>query len=117
MIGRNQNCWKECKLDLLEEEGGTFVRRRSGGGAVYHDLGNLNFTFLTTKSDYHLEKQIQVVLEAVNSFGLHARSEGRNDLVINGRKFSEMPLWKSITDAVTTEQLWCRWIWNVCPAT
>lgn len=88
VIGRNQNCWKECKLDLLEEEGGTFVRRCSGGGAVYHDLGNLNFTFLTTKSDYHLEKQMQVVLEAVNSFGLHARSEGRNDLVINGRKFS-----------------------------
>ena len=88
VIGRNQNPWKECKTELFESEGGKLARRLSGGGAVYHDLGNLNFTFITSREMYNLEKQLGVILDAVNSVGIKAEMSGRNDLTADGRKFS-----------------------------
>ena len=88
VIGRNQNPWSECKTSLLESEGGHLVRRLSGGGAVFHDLGNLNFTFLVPTEDYDLDKQLGVILAACQNLGLNAERSGRNDILCDGRKFS-----------------------------
>ncbi|WP_298202550.1 lipoate--protein ligase [Desulfosporosinus sp.] len=88
VIGRNQNAWKECRHLDLEREGGKLARRLSGGGAVFHDLGNLNFTFLMNKKHYDLSKQLTVILQAVKKFGIKAEFSGRNDLVIEEKKFS-----------------------------
>lgn len=88
VIGRNQNAWKECAWEQLEKDGGKLARRLSGGGAVFHDLGNLNFTFLTTKKHYELERQLSVILQALRKLGVNAEFSGRNDLMLDGRKFS-----------------------------
>ncbi len=88
VIGKNQNPWKECRVDLLEREGGKLARRISGGGAVFHDLGNLNFSFLVDREKYDVQNQLEVILTAVRKLGIDAQFTGRNDLTIAGKKFS-----------------------------
>lgn len=88
VIGRNQNPWLECQLDMLKREKIHLARRISGGGAVFHDLGNLNFTFVTRKENSNLEKQLSVLTKALNKLGIQITYSGRNDLLANGRKFS-----------------------------
>ncbi len=88
VIGSGQNAWRECDVQRLHDEGGTLVRRSSGGGAVYHDLGNLNFSFIVPREDYDVDRQLRVVIDAVARCSLTAEKSGRNDLLIEKRKFS-----------------------------
>src|SRR5699024_1914159 len=77
--------------DYVDENNIKVVRRLSGGGAVYHDLGNLNFSFITKDdgdSFHDFQKFTQPVVEALNKIGVPAELVGRNDLQIEGRKFS-----------------------------
>ena len=88
VIGYNQNPYSECNVQLLLDEGGHLMRRGTGGGAVYHDLGNINFSFITDKSRYDVQKQLSVIQDALLSYGLLTEISGRNDLTCEGRKFS-----------------------------
>lgn len=95
VIGKNQNPWKECDLPLLQDDGIRLARRKSGGGAVYHDLGNLNFTFLLPLSDYDPLRQLDMICSALRRFGISAQKTGRNDITVDGRKVSGSAFQKS----------------------
>lgn len=71
------------------------ARRLSGGGAVFHDLGNLNFTFLMPQSKYDLDRQFAVISEAMALLDLRAERSGRNDMLVEGRKFSGNAFYKN----------------------
>ncbi|MDO5043871.1 MAG: lipoate--protein ligase [Coriobacteriia bacterium] len=88
VIGRNQDAAREVNYELLETEGGHLARRLSGGGAVYHDIANLNFTFACSEDVYDVARQSNVIVRAMHKLGLNAELSGRNDITIDGAKFS-----------------------------
>ena len=88
VIGQNQNPFSECNVEALEADGGYLMRRRTGGGAVYHDDGNINFSFVVPKALYDQTRQFSVIQRAVLDFGIVAELSGRNDILSEGRKFS-----------------------------
>ena len=95
VVGRNQNPWYECKVEEFLESGGHIARRLSGGGTVYHDMGNLNFTFILPKTDFDVNRQLLVIRTAIAAYGLDAVQSGRNDLLVAERKFSGNAFYKA----------------------
>ena len=90
IIGRNQNTIEEIDPDFIEANGVHVVRRLSGGGAVYHDLGNLNFSFVTNgRSQLHnFAEFTQPVIAVLQSLGVEAELRGRSDIFADGKKIS-----------------------------
>lgn len=87
VIGRNQSLCSECRADEFAAQGGRIARRMSGGGAVYHDLGNLNFSIIKNQLDDQ-DEYYAIVLSVAKILGIEAELNGRNDVVCRGRKFS-----------------------------
>jgi len=88
VIGANQDAYAECKIKELESDGGKLARRLSGGGAVYHDIGNVNFTFIGKEDVFSLDDNRKVLYDALKSLGFNPSFTGRNDLEIEGYKVS-----------------------------
>lgn len=94
IIGKHQNPWKECFIDRIQQDGISLARRKSGGGAVFQDLGNACFCFMTPIFEADkapLDTRVvnnQIILRALNRFNIPAEVSGRNDLEVKGKKFS-----------------------------
>ncbi len=83
VIGQNQNPYAECNVDLLEGEGGHLMRRTTGGGAVYHDVENLNFTFVAPAVMADTNRNFKVISDALGTYGIKAEVSGRNDMMVD----------------------------------
>lgn len=91
IIGKNQNTIEEVNQSYIDEQGIDVVRRISGGGAVYHDTGNLNFSFVTDddgNSFHNFQKFTEPIVEALKSLGVDAKLSGRNDIQVGEAKIS-----------------------------
>ena len=88
VIGKHQNPYKECNLAAMRKDNISLARRPSGGGAVFHDKANLNFSFIYTKKDYELARNYKIIVNALASLGINTEISGRNDILCKGKKFS-----------------------------
>ena len=88
VIGRNQNAYVECNLEYANKHNAFIARRLTGGGAVYHDSGNLNFTIILPKSVFDIKRSTNIIVNALKNIGINAEINGRNDICLNGKKIS-----------------------------
>lgn len=86
VIGRHQNPWKECNLELLKSSSTNFVRRKSGGGTVYHDLGNINCTFFTSRASYDRKSNLAFLAKFLqDSYNFNVSLNARDDLILDAK--------------------------------
>ena len=88
VVGKNQNPWRECDPATIRREGVALARRISGGGTVYHDPGNLNYSLILPRNGYHSDAIFQQVIHALRPLGLAAEIMPGNSLGVGGLKFS-----------------------------
>lgn len=91
LLGKNQNAYSEINMDFVEKNNVKVVRRMSGGGAVYNDLGNTNFCFIMNDSGKHFTdfaRFTKPIIDVLKDLGVDAEFTGRNDMTIDGKKFS-----------------------------
>ena len=90
IIGRHQNAYTECNLSYAKSKNIKVIRRKSGGGAVYQDLGNINFTFITPKNFYDINRSTQIIIRALQKLNISVAANGRNDICLlpDGEKIS-----------------------------
>jgi len=88
VMGKNQNPWRECRLDRMRDDAVPLARRISGGGTVYHDAGNLNYCVIVDRREYREQQAYDMVCDALSAFGIQAERTGKSNLSVNGLKFS-----------------------------
>jgi lipoate-protein ligase A len=88
VIGRAQNPWLECNLIAMNADNISVVRRQSGGGTVYHDYGNLNYTIISPKEKHDVKSNLELVCSVVNKIGFKLYQNERNDIVVDHKGFT-----------------------------
>ncbi len=95
VLGRNQNVYSECNLKFCHENDILISRRFTGGGAVFHDIGNLNFSFISSSDIHNLTENYKIIQNSLFDFGISSELSGRNDLTVEGKKFSGSAFYNS----------------------
>ena len=90
IVGKNQFVKHEVNMDIIKQKRITIARRITGGGAVYHDMGNVNFTFILPLGEQYVKESTERIIQALGEYGIVAQVSGRNDLLVDGYKVSGM---------------------------